>query len=187
MRKLIIGADFDDTMNLLLYAWVQRLNETHGTNVTIEDITSWNLDLAFPMLTEEQLWAPLRDPTLWDVVQPRPDAVRYIKQLIDDGHEFYVVTASDYRIIGEKAQRCLFKWFPFLDKRNLIITYNKQLLKLDVMIDDAIHNLECADYVKILMDMPHNQQSFNVEDFRVNSWEEIYNIICNIANLDNYS
>ena len=183
MRKLTIGCDFDDTMNLLLYAWVQRLNETYNKNVTIEDIKSWNLDCAFPDLTEQQLWAPLRDPTLWDVVQPRPDAVKYIKQLIDDGHTFYVVTATDYRVIGEKAERCLFKHFPFLNKSNLIVTYNKQLLNLDVMIDDAIHNLEGFNALKILFDMPHNQESFNIEDYRVDAWETIYNIITNFANV----
>ena len=51
------------------------------------------------------------------------------------------------------------------------------------MIDDAIHNLEGFNALKILFDMPHNQESFGIEDYRVSSWEQIYTIITNFANI----
>lgn len=182
-KTLVIGCDFDDTMTNLLYTWVTWLNRRYNLNVTVEDIKSWKMDTVFPTLTQEQICEPLRTPRFWDLVCPRDHAVDTITKIINDGHQFYVVTSTDYRVMPEKAKRCLFKHFPFLDKSQLIITYNKQLLNLDVLIDDALHNMVGGKYVKILIDMPHNRQSNNIEDFRVYGWDEIYPIIQNLSNV----
>ena len=53
------------------------------------------------------------------------------------------------------------------------------MIKADILIDDAIHNLVYGDYVKILFDAPHNQ-GVNAEKYgivRAKNWEEVYKII----------
>ena len=59
MRKLTILVDADDTIEYLAEAWIGMLNERHGTNVCVEDLTSWEVQKAFPELTKEEVYAPL--------------------------------------------------------------------------------------------------------------------------------
>lgn len=182
-KNLIIGCDLDDTMTNLLDSWILWLNNKYNLKVIKDSIIDWNMEKAFPFLTLDQICEPLRIPNFWDTVYPRENADKIIKRIMEDGHQFYVVTSTDYRVMPEKAKRCLFKHFPFLNKSQLIITYNKQLLNLDVLIDDALHNLDGGKYIKILMDMPYNRQSNNIEDFRVFNWDDIYSIIKQLSNI----
>lgn len=55
MKKLTILFDADDTVENLSDCWIAMLNERYGTSVTPEDVHSWDISLAFPTLTKEQV------------------------------------------------------------------------------------------------------------------------------------
>jgi 5'(3')-deoxyribonucleotidase len=57
-----------------------------------------------------------------------------------------------------------------------ITTYNKQLMRCTVLIDDGSHNID-GPYYGILMDMPHNRDVKGPMIHRVYNWKEIYNYI----------
>lgn len=184
MKKLRICIDMDDTIEYLLPAWLRWLNNRYNLNVKIEDITNWDMTLFFPDLTMEQICEPLNIPEFWDMVNPMSDAIEYIPKLINDGHEVYICTSTSYKIAKEKFDRCLFKHFPFIDKHNVIVTYNKQMIDCDILIDDAVHNIVGGKYIGILLWMPHNKY-LNVDEFenihRCFDWKEIYNLISTIC------
>ena len=56
MRSLTILVDMDDTIADLLGAWVEMLNRRYGTQVSPEDISSWDIAKSFPSLTREQVF-----------------------------------------------------------------------------------------------------------------------------------
>lgn len=188
MRQLTILVDMDDTIEHLLEAWVACLNERHGTQVKHGDITEWNLCNVFPTLTEEQIYAPLVEEDFWKTVRPMEDADKVLKWAIDQGHKVYIVTASDYRTISAKMEQVLFKHFPFIKWENVIVTSNKQMIRGDILIDDAPHNLEGGDYVKILMSAGHNRH-YNAEAndmFRVYTWRAVQMCIAAVAAEEEY-
>lgn len=188
MRQLTILVDMDDTIEHLLEAWVACLNERHGTQVRYGDITEWNLCNVFPTLTEEQIYAPLVEEDFWKTVRPMEDAAEVLKWTIDQGHKVYIVTASDYRTISAKMEHVLFKHFPFIKWENVIITSNKQMIRGDILIDDAPHNLEGGDYVKILMSAGHNRRYHAEENdmFRVYTWRAVQMCIAAVAAEEEY-
>ena len=53
------------------------------------------------------------------------------------------------------------------------------MVRGDVLIDDAPHNLVGGEYAKILFDRPHNRSFDHVANdaLRVNTWEEIDQVI----------
>lgn len=175
-----IGIDLDDTFEGLLPAWIAWLNAKYNLNVLLEDFTEWNVQKIYPSLTAEQIFEPLHLPEFWQTVKPKPGAVEYIRKLINEGQDIYIVTSSKYTTFPFKLDEALFKYLPELDYHNVIVTYQKQLIKLDILVDDGYHNLENGDYIRILFDAPHNQ---NIEENavtkckRVKSWEEVYNFI----------
>ena len=182
-EEFVICSDFDDTINDLLQSWVTWLNMKYGTSTKYEDIHEWDLQQAFPTLTMDQICDPLHDRAFWQQVDVKPDAVEYVNKLIAEGFNFYIATASSFNTIQVKTEECLFKFFPAFDSKHIIAIYDKQLLNCHVIIDDNPLNLKGSRAVKILFDAPHNQNSGHVEDFRVTSWEEIYDIIHELMNV----
>lgn len=178
MNKWTILFDADDTVENLCDCWIAMLNERYGTSVTLEDVRDWDIALAFPTLTKEQVFGVLRDDELWRRITPIPGAVEVLQKLHDEGHQLYMVTASDYRTCKTKVERLL-ELFPFLDWEHIIITSNKQMIRGDILIDDGPHNLVDGEYIKILFDRPHNR---NYDDtgkgmLRLHTWEEIDTVI----------
>ena len=87
---MIIGLDFDGTINNMLETWIDWLNQRHGTAVKIEDVVEWELTKVFPTISKEDLFAPLSNPDYWGAVTFKPNAVKVIKKLLDEGHEIYI-------------------------------------------------------------------------------------------------
>ena len=180
---MTILIDMDDTIEFLLKAWVSGVNKKYGRNVSCEDVTSWDVSSAFPGLTHEQVYAVPLEQGFWKTVEPIPGAAEAIQRFMDAGHEVFIVTATPYESVTEKMTEVLFRYFPFLTWKQLIITSRKQLIRGDVLIDDGVHNLEGGDYVKILMTAPHNR-NYDAEAngmIRVQTWAEIEEVIRRIS------
>ena len=144
-----------------------------------EDITDWNIQRFFPELTEQEVHDVLLDEKFWKTVSPKQGAMKYMMKLYQDNHDIYICTATHYNNIKVKFENIIQRYYPFILWNKVIIAHNKQMIRCDVMIDDAVHNLIGGEYHKILMSAPHNANC-NVEQYgihRANNWLEIYEII----------
>lgn len=175
-QDFIIACDMDDTLTHLATPWIQYLNNRYGTHVDPYKEFHWDMKVQFPNLTYDEIFAPLFEKEFWQHVTPIQGAPTFVKKLIDEGFQFYVCTSSHYMSLTNKFQDVLFKYFPFIDRHNIIITYNKQLVRCDVLIDDGPHNI-VGPYNGLLMDAQHNK-SFDESQYssvrRVYTWTQIY-------------
>lgn len=189
MKKFTILVDMDDTLVKTVPNWLEWLNKKYDLNVKYEDLKVWEMQVAFPSLTWDQIREPLMDETFWIHVQPKPDAVEYLKKLIDDGHNVMVCSASHPYTVTSKIKYCLFKHFNYLQGHQLIFTYNKQLINADFCIDDGIHNLIDAPYRGILISTPYNESiketDYESDMVRVKSFKEAYEFIKEQSNVEN--
>lgn len=179
---MIILVDMDDTIENLTETWINYANKRFGTAVNAADITTWDPSEAFPSVSHEEMYALLLEDELYETVEPFEGAAYYLQKLISDGHEVFIVTNSPYQVMKAKMEQVLFRHFPFIDWKHVIITGSKPLIKGDVLIDDGVHNLLGGDYAKLLFTAPHNR-SFDAEGngmVRVNCWEEAYNAVSEI-------
>lgn len=174
-----IAIDMDDTIEDLLVTWIKWLNKEHNLNASIEDVKSYDMKDLYPELSSDEIYAPLFDDAFWYYVFPKDNASHYIKKLIENGQDVYIVTSSHYATIKNKIEAIIKQYFPFIDWQHIITTCNKQMIKCDIMIDDAPYNLENGEYVRVLFDAPHNQNYAAEENKmkRVHNWEETYNLI----------
>ena len=156
MRNLTILVDMDDTIENLSEAWINFLNNRYGTSVKPEDITEWSIEKAFPEIPEDDVYGVLREEALWETVKPLPGAVKYLKKLIDDGNQIYIVTASHPDTVSAKMNKVLFRYFPFISYENVVIASKKQLIQGDFLIDDAPHNMG-GSYKGLLFTANHNR------------------------------
>ena len=105
MKKLTILVDMDDTIENLLSVWVAYLNERYGLRVKTDDVRDWDLSLAYPSLTSKQVYSPLYADEMWRRIEPLPYAAELLKKLIDEGHEVYIVTSSNYQTLKTRFVR----------------------------------------------------------------------------------
>ena len=172
MRILI---DADGVLENLSQEWVLYLDEKYGRNVEYEDLKEWDMTAAFPGLTREQVYGAELEEALYDRMKPMPGAPECVKRLLDAGHEVYVVTNTPYAVIQYKMEKVIFRYFPFLSWKNIVITSNKQMIDGDILIDDGIHNLIGGTYRRLLFDAPYNRD-FDEKTHgivRVKNWQEI--------------
>ena len=179
---MTILVDVDNVLEDLNQAWVNAVNEKYGTNVSPNDIVSWDIEQFFDGLSRTQVFSPLHDKRFWESLEPIDGAPEYLKKLIDDGYQVLLVTSSHPDTIQYKY-RFIVKYFPYISFKDIIFASKKQMIRGDVMIDDAPHNLEGGEYLGLLMYSPHNR-GYNAEEqgfIPVDNWEQIYNTIKNIV------
>jgi len=176
---MTILVDMDDTIEKLLEAWVNRANEKYHRNVSLDEITDWNVSAPYSGISKEEIYGVIYEPGFWAGIKPIPGAPEALKHFMDEGHRVYIVTATEIEHVEEKMKHLLFRYFPFLTWEQVIITSRKQLICGDVLIDDGIHNLEGGSYRKILFTAPHNR-FYDAEAngmTRVHTWDEVVRII----------
>ena len=176
---MTILVDLDDTITDLLTPWLDELNSRHRLSVTREDVKEWDMKKAFPSLTYEEIYEPLRDKELWKRVRPLPGAREYLEKLILRGHKLYIVTTTHYTTLKMKLEECFFRYFPFIGYDRVVITSDKSIIRGNILIDDNPENLTSGVHWGILMDAPYNR-SFDEKKYgvlRVRSWKEIYDAI----------
>lgn len=178
----------DDTIENLCEAWVDYLNGKYGTHTKYTDLKEWDVSKAFPSLEKNAIYGALQDTNLWDMVKPKKDAQRYLKKLIEEGFSVYICTNTNYNLAKYKFDNVLFRYFPFIDKSNVIITANKHMICCDFLIDDYEQNLLGNNVKrKILFDAPHNrhfdEKLFGIK--RMRSWKSIYDYIRNYYECQN--
>jgi 5'(3')-deoxyribonucleotidase len=173
-RRLTILVDIDDVLNNLLERWVDTLNDRYETNVRAEDVKTWDIHTAFPSLDVWNVYEPLEEHSFWRGMEVKPGSEEGIKRLLfEDGHVVKIVTATNYSVARTKIE-WLLDIFPFYSE-DVIIAYKKQMIRGDVLVDNAVHNLEGGSYEKLLFTSPPNQ-SYDAGANgmrRVNNWEEV--------------
>lgn len=182
MKKLTILLDMDDVLNNQNEVWVDTLNHRYGRNVTAEDITGWDMRLAFPGLNDEELYGPAYRGELVQYMMAPEDAVTYTKMWHANGHDLYVVTSTSVENADSKTQ-WLFRNYPWFDRDCFIMCHHKNLIFGDILVDDALHNLKDMKWmganqncVCICMDKPWNRCSEN-EFVRAKSFADIDAIV----------
>jgi 5'(3')-deoxyribonucleotidase len=181
-KNFVVGIDVDDTLWNLTIPWVEALNERYGLSVKSENITDWDICRFFPSLTREQVFGILDEEGFWQRLKPAEFSVWFLEQLIKDGYKIKIITSSHWKNIKQKVERFL-EVFPMLAWKDVTVTTDKPSVRVNVLIDDAPHNLEGGDYHKILMSRPHNLSYGNTIDrmYRVRNLDEAYKIIKKIS------
>ena len=176
-----IFIDMDDICVELLDEWLFQLNQNTKYKKQPEDIIDWDMTKAYPDLTKNQIFGMLYTQSLWSNIKPVKNAYKYMKKLIEDGHEVYVATSSYPQSFFLKTEYCLFKLFDFLTPNQIICIHDKYLLEGDILFDDYHENLRKFKGIKVMRDKAYNrncdEECFHFRVSKDNCWEEFYNIV----------
>lgn len=183
MSKLKVACDVDEVINNMIDKAIELYNNRYGAELTKDMFVEYDIYKCLPFEEAEAFIDLFLQEELWDSVEPVNDAQWGLKYLVNNGFEVYLATATHYGNFQRKVD-WIEKYFPFIDKKNIICIHNKSLLDVDFIIDDCAENLiNCKWPHRILVDRPWNQQprygAYHL--YRTYDWHETIDIITTIA------
>lgn len=138
--RIRVGLDVDDTLYECNSYAVSIINSRHPDEVPlkVEDIKTWG---ASGRHDDERI-ALYSDP---DFVATQPiceGAQEFVKKLSEIADVFFI-TAVPAGCMSARAQR-LIKDFPEIPAENIILGTRKDIISLDIMLDDGAHNISSS-------------------------------------------
>ncbi|MBN2794626.1 MAG: hypothetical protein JXR88_04415 [Clostridia bacterium] len=178
-----IGIDIDGTITTPFY-WLDFYNLHLNKNVKPKDITTYDHHIPFGITLQE--FKRFRDENLFEIhnlAVPRNACEFYMRMLFFDNHELSLITARE-KELETLTNKWLMKYnLYFHQVYHLGHTEKAHLalhLNLDVFIEDRLETAIALIQYQIpviLFTTPYNQGYKHPLLFRVNSWQEVYQII----------
>ncbi len=175
--RLRVGLDVDDTLYECNAYALRLLRARHGDipALDIEHLNDWG---SLGDVSDERL-AFFDDP---DFVRSQPlyeGAREFVADLCQFADVFFV-TAVPPHCMSARAER-LKADFPEVPEENILIGKRKDLVNLDVLLDDAAHNIAASPATyPVLMRRPWNHRLSGL--LAVNSFEDFVHLAKTIAN-----
>ena len=174
--RLKFGIDVDDILFQCNEYAVTLANREYdfAPPLSINEIKTWNQrgdrsDIIFKYYSRPEFY---RNHPLMK------GAKEFIRELCRMGEVFFI-TATSPEFMSIRAQR-LMKEFPEVPKENIIISSSKNLVKVDVLLDDGAHNILASESAyPVLMRRPWNSHMTGC--LAVNNYEEFLTLIRVIA------
>lgn len=140
MRKLSIICDLDSIAADLMKKWMEHYNRDHNAAMTKEHHTSWDVHNNVPI--GHRIYEYLYQPGFFEDLEPLPGAIESLNLLQNRGHKVTIATAYSYpgTSATDKVTWCR-NHLPFLNKRQIFLGHQKEMLKGDVFIDDSPDNI----------------------------------------------
>jgi 5'(3')-deoxyribonucleotidase len=167
-----IGIDLDSVLNALEAPWEKWIQEHIDPKFGIEQWTTWGIQ----DLLGEKVFDYLEIPGTFRNLPVRSGAQNAVQQLLDAGHDIYVITAclesspAMGGIIQDKLE-WLQEHFPQICPTRIVFTSQKHLVNVDLLIDDGPHNIEAFPNQTIVFDAPWNKTLTAYK--RAHTWEEV--------------
>lgn len=130
MNKLKVGIDVDDVM-LENNAFALRYL---GLNNSVEEFTEWNAPIV------QQIRHLYKDPEYVNQQPVVAGAKEFLASLLKIGCEVFFVTSVPAEVATTRIQ-ALREKFPEVSEQNILICSRKDIVNVDILIDDAPHNI----------------------------------------------
>jgi 5'(3')-deoxyribonucleotidase len=169
MTKLTIAVDVDDVcLSLVGGEWLRRYNIDYKDTLQKEDITDWDISKFVKPECGGRIYSYLKDGGMFMRADMIGSALWGVSKLKFEGHRVIFVTALDV----EGAKLLWLKTHKFLeDKSDLVVCYDKSLVRANILIDDKYENVKSFVGRGILFSQPWNARFTDVE--RVNGWNNL--------------
>lgn len=165
-NKLLVGLDVDDVLLEFSSHLMKKLNKKFNKNYLYED-TEWSFTHLDTEEERDYAISLFNCPKFMKTLPKIPGATSFIETLQALDCEVVFITSVQPGAATERAER-LIKLFPMVPKRNLIITSRKDLVTLDILVDDCLDNLVPSQaYYNFIYKRPWNTRDLTNEEMLI--------------------
>lgn len=165
-----VALDCDDVLFPCMGKAVDEMNAKLGWDMTMDEVTSWlpcggRVDVILECF---------KDPNFYESQMPYPGAQEFVAKLMEVA-DVYLLTAVPPMMMGIRANS-IKKYFPDIPDDHIILTSSKNLVHIDVLLDDGAHNIFStpAKY-PVLMRRPWNKNITGA--LAVNNYNEFLSLV----------
>lgn len=135
--RIRVGLDVDDTLYSCNAYALSIINGRHPDEppISVNEITGWG---RYGRRADERI-ALYGDPEFVRTQPILPGAQRFVRELSKFADVFFI-TAVPAQCMSARAER-LIADFPEIPQQNIIIGTRKDVIALDILLDDAAHNI----------------------------------------------
>lgn len=135
--RRVIGLDYDGTLIDIHTVWAREYAMASGhVGFSPTSILSWDYS-KYILPGWGDRYTALRTPGLYLLARPVPGAVNAVRELARQGHTLVCVTHDTQPYLKVKRAQ-LARFFP--DVRLLVLAQEKSCVRLDILVDDGLHN-----------------------------------------------
>ena len=176
-KRLMI--DMDDV--ICTNGFLHMINKYLGSNYTIDDFDEFYMQDILD--DKDSFFEWFKNQNMYDYCELMDDCYDVMYEL-NKKYDLYITTDYVWREISESCGYVVeqkFNWLrdnlPFIKPQQYIFLANKNVLSMDIRLDDKINNLDNAS-VKLLYSAYHNKK-YSLEELssmgieRMNSWLDI--------------
>jgi 5'-nucleotidase len=173
---VIIKVDVDGVVADLITEWLRLYNEDWHDDLTQEKVTAWSMTEFVKAECGPKIYDYLNRPDLYDRVEPIKGALRGVRELDKMARVVYV---SDCTPVSARTKAEWLKRHGFMEYGQYIgmvkqtgdYHSDKRLIRGDIVIDDAPHNLTGGWGYPLLFDAHHNQECISFT--RCADWDDV--------------
>jgi len=170
MKKVIV--DMDGVMADVYHQLIQFEKRDSGTEIEISTLSGKPEIESFPN-GKKHVNEPGFFRTL-PVMKGSREAIEYL----NNKYELYIVSAGmEFPNSLREKYDWLEEHFPFISWEQIVLCGSKRVVSGDGMIEDYPTNLNNFEGERFIFTQPHNELIENETYKRVDSWEEIMNIL----------
>lgn len=186
-KPLHVAIDMDDVVVDFTGGLIKSVNIEHGTNLTVNDVTEWDLHPLLDPILGRSFWTWLREREwLWAQFDAVPGAIGAIDRLRREGHYIEFITSKpDWAI--HNVYKWLGLWRPSVQRVTIVTLKDRKVdfTNADVLVDDKLAN--CQGFVDegrvaIMFDAPHSRRTkVPTTIHRAADWREVLGVIERMA------
>lgn len=177
--KLVIGFDLDGIIAAFHEAWLSWYNKTWDDNISIHQL-KWDLKSIVKEECGNDVYNFIRSADIYKNILPIPGSLKTVTDLAKMGHDVLIVThpAGGSHTIPDKMM-WIRKHLPMIREDNVIFISRKELIKLDVFVDDSPRNIipyrkAWPDSHILTIAWPYNQELGSIVNLRAASYQQPY-------------
>lgn len=152
---MIIGIDFDDCLADLVSSWlhIYKLRSKH--DLTKEELSDWDISLFVQPEFKKEIYTYIERPSIYNSVKEILGAKWAYNYLVDAGNDVLIITHSTLGCAGRKYEWLIDNGFD-VPHDNYIECKRKELIDVDILIDDRFENVRDTKGLGILINQPWN-------------------------------
>ena len=137
-------------------------------------MTDWDIATFVKPEFRKEIYTYIERPSLYNTIKPIEGSLKAYKYLISSGNDIIFITHSTKGCAGRKYEWLIENGFD-VPHKNYIECQRKELINVDILIDDCYENVRDTMGVGILMNQPWNRK-YDWE-LRANNWQDVINIV----------
>jgi 5'(3')-deoxyribonucleotidase len=170
--KKRLAVDMDGVLADITVHFLHYHEKETGQQIRLTEIAGLDEATAFPHMRRH-----VNSKGFFRTAPVMKDSQQVLYQLNINYDLFIVSAATEFPGSPGEKQEWLNEHFSFIHWRQMVFCGSKTIIAADIMIDDHFKNLDYFKGTTYLFTQPYNQLANPGRHIRVNSWQEIAELL----------